>query len=165
MFFIVQNLNVERAISSGQQISWKAARSINHKFKRLYDPSLPEDVNDYEWVFIVSFLRYLSNTIYRDKSPSASYPTAAQVAATDPVVLRTAGLSARKGEYRTSTGNIYTSACSSLQVQDLASRFADGRLSTEKLLNATDEELSDLLIAVKGIGKWTGRINLFIDTF
>ncbi|KAG8893372.1 hypothetical protein FRC01_013630, partial [Tulasnella sp. 417] len=26
----------------GQQISWKAARSIKHKFIRLFDPSLPE---------------------------------------------------------------------------------------------------------------------------
>jgi DNA-3-methyladenine glycosylase II len=26
----------------GQQISWLAARSITHKFKRLYDPTLPE---------------------------------------------------------------------------------------------------------------------------
>ncbi len=38
-------------------------------------------------------------------------------------------------------------------VQDLASRFADGRLSTEKLIKATDEDLFELLIAVKGVGK------------
>ncbi|CAE6356645.1 unnamed protein product [Rhizoctonia solani] len=38
---------------------------------------------------------------------------------------------------------------------DLAKRFADGRLSTEKLASATDEELSEMLIAVRGIGKWT----------
>lgn len=29
-------------ISRGQQISWLAARSITHKFRRLYDPTLPE---------------------------------------------------------------------------------------------------------------------------
>jgi DNA-3-methyladenine glycosylase II len=38
-------------------------------------------------------------------------------------------------------------------VQDLAGRFADGRLSTEKLLNSTDEELAEMLIQVKGIGR------------
>jgi hypothetical protein len=38
-------------------------------------------------------------------------------------------------------------------VLDLANRFADGRLSTQKLANATDEELSEMLIAVRGIGK------------
>lgn len=37
-------------------------------------------------------------------------------------------------------------------VHDLASRFADGRLTTEKLLSATDEELKEMLLAVKGIG-------------
>ena len=36
---------------------------------------------------------------------------------------------------------------------DLAARFADGRLTTEKLLSADDEELYDMLIAVRGIGK------------
>jgi DNA-3-methyladenine glycosylase II len=38
-------------------------------------------------------------------------------------------------------------------VKDLAERFADGRLSTEKLIAASDEELGELLIAVRGIGK------------
>jgi hypothetical protein len=38
-------------------------------------------------------------------------------------------------------------------VQDLASRFADGRLSTDKLLKATDDELAEMLIEVKGIGR------------
>jgi len=57
----------------------------------------------------------------------------------DIVTLRTAGLSGRKAEY----------------VRDLATRFADGRLSNQKLLDANDEELFDLLTAVYGIGKWT----------
>ncbi|KAK0212694.1 DNA glycosylase [Desarmillaria ectypa] len=99
-----------------QQISWKAARSINHKFKRIYNPSLPENVAD-----------------YTDDSATSFFPSPEQVAATDPSLLRSAGLSGRKGEY----------------VQDLASRFADGRLSTEKLIKATDEDLLELLIAVK----------------
>lgn len=38
-------------------------------------------------------------------------------------------------------------------MRDLASRFADGRLSTEKLINATDEELAEMLIEVRGIGR------------
>ncbi|TFK54336.1 DNA glycosylase [Heliocybe sulcata] len=67
------------------------------------------------------------------------FPSAAQVAKTDLATLRTAGLSQRKAEY----------------VQDLASRFADGRLTTQKLLEADDEELYELLTAVRGIGRWT----------
>jgi hypothetical protein len=38
-------------------------------------------------------------------------------------------------------------------VHDLASRFADGRLSTEKLIHANDEELAQMLIEVRGIGR------------
>jgi DNA-3-methyladenine glycosylase II len=44
-------------------------------------------------------------------------------------------------------------------VQDLAARFADGRLSTQKLNSSTDEELSEMLTAVRGIGQWTGTHN------
>ena len=40
-----------------------------------------------------------------------------------------------------------------LAVRDLATRFADGRLTNQKLLDANDEELFDLLTAVYGIGK------------
>ncbi|KAL1713810.1 DNA glycosylase [Schizophyllum commune] len=108
----------------GQQISWLAARSINHRFRRLYDPSLPEKPTQHS----------------DSRDPDASFPTPAQVANTAIPTLRSAGLSQRKAEYT---------------VQDLGRRFADGSLSTDKLLNATDEELAEMLIAVKGIGRWT----------
>ncbi|KAK0461119.1 DNA glycosylase [Desarmillaria tabescens] len=124
-FEVLEQVHPFRSLATSiiaQQISWKAARSINHKFKRIYDSSLPENVAD-----------------YTDNSATSFFPSPEQVAATDPSLLRSAGLSGRKGEY----------------VQDLASRFADGRLSTEKLIKATDEELLELLIAVKGVGKWT----------
>ena len=38
-------------------------------------------------------------------------------------------------------------------VRDLAARFADGRLSTQKLLEADDEQLYEMLIEVRGIGR------------
>ncbi|KAI5889661.1 DNA glycosylase [Schizophyllum commune H4-8] len=107
----------------GQQISWLAARSINHRFRRLYDPTLPEKPTQHS----------------DSRDPEASFPTPAQVANTAIPTLRSAGLSQRKAEY----------------IQDLARRFADGSLSTDKLLQATDEELAEMLIAVKGIGRWT----------
>ncbi|TFK89109.1 DNA glycosylase [Polyporus arcularius HHB13444] len=106
----------------GQQISWKAAAAITHKFRRLFDPSLPETLSEYEGDF---------------------FPTAHQVVTKDVATLRSAGLSARKAEY----------------ILDLASRFADGRLSTRKLLEADDEELHRMLIEVRGIGTWT--VNMF----
>jgi hypothetical protein len=47
MFFITLYVKVFQtddtvAFSSGQQISWLAARSITYKFIRLFNPSLPE---------------------------------------------------------------------------------------------------------------------------
>ncbi|KDQ57620.1 hypothetical protein JAAARDRAFT_130654 [Jaapia argillacea MUCL 33604] len=109
-------------ISQGQQISWLAARSITHRFIRLFDPSLPEKPTDNAWATGETF-----------------FPTAHQVSNLDIATLRTAGLSGRKAEY----------------VLDLATRFADGRLSTQKLMEADDDELARLLIEVRGIGRWT----------
>lgn len=54
-------------------------------------------------------------------------------------VLRAAGLSQRKAEY----------------VQDLALRFADGRLTAKGLMAMSDEEVMDALVQVRGIGRWT----------
>ncbi|KAI0066099.1 DNA glycosylase [Artomyces pyxidatus] len=67
----------------GQQISWLAARSITHKFLRLFFPELPEKPDEHYW----------------SKSAEAPFPTPHQVAQIDLAVLRTAGLSGRKAEY------------------------------------------------------------------
>ncbi|KAJ7045514.1 DNA glycosylase [Mycena alexandri] len=114
-----------RALASsilGQQISVMAAKSIKHKFIRLYDESIPEKHSDYQ-----------------PSDSAAFFPTPQQVAETDIATLRTAGLSARKAEY----------------ITDLAARFADGRLSTTKLIESDDDELAEMLIEVRGIGRWT----------
>lgn len=58
-------------------------------------------------------------------------------------------MSARKAEY----------------VLDLAARFADGRLSTEKLVEADDDELARMLIEVRGIGRWTGASHILTVYF
>ncbi|KAF8580444.1 DNA glycosylase [Ramaria rubella] len=109
----------------GQQISWLAARSIIHKFIRLYFPSLPEKVPAL--------------------IPLNLFPTANQVANTDVATLRSAGLTNRKSEY----------------VQDLASRFVDGRLTGERLVEADDEELAKILIEVRGIGRVLDMFAMF----
>ncbi|KAJ1304808.1 hypothetical protein OPQ81_005943 [Rhizoctonia solani] len=106
----------------GQQISWLAAKSIRHRFLRLFDRSLPEKV-----------------VLKHDDGIKYTFPSPGRVASLDEKILKTAGLSTRKAEY----------------VLDIAKRFADGQLSTEKLANASDEELVEMLTAVRGIGKWT----------
>ncbi|EXJ77680.1 DNA-3-methyladenine glycosylase II [Capronia epimyces CBS 606.96] len=72
-------------------------------------------------------------------SDGAHFPTPAQVAATDIARLRLAGLSQRKAEY----------------IQGLAEKFATGELTTDMLMRATDEEVMEKLIAVRGLGKWS----------
>lgn len=75
----------------------------------------------------------------RPGTPPAPFPSPAQLASSSVPHLRTAGLSGRKAEY----------------VLDLASRFADGRLSGSKLREMDDAGIMEELIQVRGIGKWT----------
>jgi DNA-3-methyladenine glycosylase II len=73
-------------------------------------------------------------------------PSAAEVLAADPQVLRDSGFSARKGQ----------------TIRALAERFVDGRLSDRKLARMTDEEVEATLTEVPGIGLWTARGFLLI---
>jgi DNA-3-methyladenine glycosylase II len=53
--------------------------------------------------------------------------------------LRTAGLSQRKAEY----------------ISGLASKFVSGELTSQMLLEGTDEDILEKLTAVRGLGKWS----------
>src|SRR6478672_11987334 len=68
-------------------------------------------------------------------------PSAAELLAADPQVLREAGFSTRKGQ----------------TLRALAERFVDGRLSDEALSRMTDEEVEAALTEVPGIGPWSAR--------
>jgi DNA-3-methyladenine glycosylase II len=68
-------------------------------------------------------------------------PAPAELLAADPQVLRSAGLSARKG----------------VTLRALAERFVDGRLSDDALARMTDEEVEAALTEVPGIGPWSAR--------
>jgi DNA-3-methyladenine glycosylase II len=68
-------------------------------------------------------------------------PSSAELLAADPQVLRTAGLSARKGA----------------TLRALAERFVDGRLSDAALAAMTDDEVEAALTEVPGIGPWSAH--------
>ena len=68
-------------------------------------------------------------------------PSAAELLAADPQVLRDSGFSARKAA----------------TLRDLAERFVDGRLADEALAAMSDEEVEAALTEVSGIGLWTAR--------
>ncbi|BGP19225.1 hypothetical protein JCM10213_007040 [Rhodosporidiobolus nylandii] len=110
----------------GQQISWLAARSIQHKFCRLFFPSLPEKLPPPD------------SSTPRLETP---FPTPHQVLSLPDrtTALRGAGLSGRKVEY----------------IVELAERFEDGRLSAKQLWGASDDELYKTLIECRGIGPWS----------
>ncbi|KAI9923954.1 3-methyladenine DNA glycosylase [Aspergillus wentii] len=67
------------------------------------------------------------------------FPTPEEISQCEILTLRTAGLSQRKAEY----------------IQGLSQKFADGELSARMLVNASDDELVEKLIAVRGLGKWS----------
>jgi DNA-3-methyladenine glycosylase II len=68
-------------------------------------------------------------------------PSASELLAADPQVLRDSGFSTRKGQ----------------TLRALAERFVDGRLSDEALARMSDEEVEAALTEVPGIGPWSAR--------
>ena len=68
-------------------------------------------------------------------------PSAAELLAADPEVLRASGFSYRKGQ----------------TLRALAERFVDGRLSDEALARMNDEEVEAALTDVPVIGPWTAH--------
>lgn len=68
-------------------------------------------------------------------------PTPAEMLATDPEVVRSSGLSARK----TAT------------LRAVAQRFADGSLSDEALAGMSDDDVVAALTSISGIGPWTAH--------
>jgi len=73
-------------------------------------------------------------------------PSAADVVAADPTVLRASGMSARK---------VAT-------VRAVAEQFVEGRLSGEALDRMTDAEVEAALTEIPGIGPWTARAFLMV---
>lgn len=74
-----------------------------------------------------------------EEQPGVRFPHPSQVTAKSIEELRTAGLSQRKAEY----------------IKGLAEKFANGELSAQMLHDASDEEVMEKLIAVRGLGKWS----------
>jgi DNA-3-methyladenine glycosylase II len=68
-----------------------------------------------------------------------AFPSPDQVLTKDIPTLRTAGLSQRKAEY----------------ITGLAEKFASGEFTAEGLVSASDEELIEKLVAVRGLGRWS----------
>jgi 3-methyladenine DNA glycosylase/8-oxoguanine DNA glycosylase len=84
---------------------------------------------------------------FRSLYPGAAFPTPAQVDATSFEALRGAGLSRQKATY----------------LGDLASAYLDGRIRPRDFDRCSDDEIVEMLTAVRGIGPWTAEIFLMFD--
>ncbi len=71
-------------------------------------------------------------------------PTPRELLDADPETIRAAGLSRPKVAY----------------LRDLAERVEDGELELDRLTELPDEEVSDELVQVKGLGRWTADMFL-----
>ncbi|KAK5127353.1 hypothetical protein LTR85_006692 [Meristemomyces frigidus] len=78
-------------------------------------------------------------SLFPPESCPTGFPPPALVAETSIPRLREAGLSQRKAEY----------------IQGLAERFTSGDLAVSMLMNGTDEEVMEKLVAVRGLGAWS----------
>jgi DNA-3-methyladenine glycosylase II len=72
------------------------------------------------------------------------FPDAAAIAAMPAARMRRAGLSAAKAAY----------------VRDLAERFASGGVDPRRFRRMSDDDLVELLTAIKGIGRWS--VHMFL---
>jgi DNA-3-methyladenine glycosylase II len=81
---------------------------------------------------------------FLDIFPRRKFPTPGHLLTIPLPRLRAAGLSTQKASY----------------LLDLAAKFADGTIQPRKFSVMTDEEISEHLIQVKGIGQWTADMFL-----
>lgn len=80
-------------------------------------------------------------------APNGRRPTPAEILATPDETLRACGFSRAKTAY----------------VKDLATKWLDGTLAPDRLDSLPDEEVLRQLVAVKGIGRWTGEMVLMFS--
>ncbi len=76
--------------------------------------------------------------------PKQKFPTPEQVLKIKVEKLRSAGLSGQKASY----------------LKDLAVKFTDGTINPTLFHSMTDEEITEHVVAVKGIGEWTAQMFL-----
>jgi DNA-3-methyladenine glycosylase II len=134
-------------------------RSVDHVMRRLIDERGPIDPetdrrgsrpDPYEALARAIVGQQLSTKAARSiwerlvETLGGGLPTPAELLATDPEAIRSAGLSRSKVSF----------------LLDLAGRIADGRLDLDALSELADEDIVATLTEIKGIGPWTAEMFL-----
>lgn len=84
---------------------------------------------------------------FKDLFPGNKFPTPAEVLAKTDAELRTVGVSGSKATY----------------IKNIAAAFEDGSLDFKHINKKTDEEIIEMLVKIKGIGKWTAEMFLIFS--
>ncbi|CUA66630.1 DNA-3-methyladenine glycosylase II [Rhizoctonia solani] len=92
-------------------------KHIRHRFLRLFDRSLPEEV-----------------PLTHEQEMMYEFPSPGRVASVSAEILRTTRMNESQAEH----------------VLDIAKRFVGGRLSSEKLVNASDEQAEETIVGLVG---------------
>ncbi len=79
--------------------------------------------------------------------PGNKFPTPAQVLVKSDAELRSVGVSGSKASY----------------IKNIAAGFEDGSLDFKYIDKKTDEEIIEMLVKVKGIGRWTAEMFLIFS--
>lgn len=137
----------------GQQVSWLAARSITHKFIRLFFPELPEKADDLD-------------------PSNSSFPTPSQVSTCSMERLRSAGASQRKAEYLLDLSNRFVNGQLSSEklmamnpdgiMEELCAVRGIGRWTVEMFLIFTVKHPNILPVSDLGIQK--GLLRWYTNT-
>ncbi|KAH9820162.1 DNA glycosylase [Melampsora americana] len=137
----------------GQQVSWSAAKSITHKFIRLFFPDLPEKADDLD-------------------PSNSSFPTPSQVSKCSIERLRSSGASQRKAEYLLDLSNRFVNGQLSSQrllnmnpdeiMNELCAVRGIGRWTVEMFLIFTIKHPNILPVSDLGIQK--GLLRWYTNT-
>ncbi|KAI2479011.1 DNA-3-methyladenine glycosylase [Pyrenophora tritici-repentis] len=115
-----------------QRAHWKASPS-NPVHQNCKNNTSPPQVSGQA----ASSIRAKFTALFPTTHPA--FPTPTQVLQLPIPTLRTAGLSQRKAEY----------------ITGLAEKFCSGELTAQMLVSASDDELIEKLVAVRGLGRWS----------
>lgn len=84
---------------------------------------------------------------FKDLFPGGKFPTPAKVLAKSDTELRSVGVSGSKASY----------------IKNIAAGFEDGSLGFKYINKKTDEEIIEMLVRIKGIGRWTAEMFLIFS--
>lgn len=128
---------MERLINKHGVVKWvKVSENI---FADLIEAIISQQLSDKAAMTILKRFRSLFNT--------NSFPAPQTILATPDELIRKCGTSAAKANY----------------MKNIAAAVVEGSLEIDNLVNLSDEQVIEQLVAIKGIGRWTAEMVLIFS--